>query len=693
MSVSTLAADGTRAAATDASAALIKRADVSGAWPYQAQAATHEYDAATHGYTKFVGTAGNEAAEGEWLLIVSKAGMGPVTQRLTLKKAEWTENKVKHEALRAAPGWASNGEKGDGARAATVEITNAGKGGKNTATPQFTEVKVVLVARTEFVGYACHNHLDGTDYAQFTRDRRDVLYLRGTDKNAATYTGAKLDMGSIATLFHADDRKKRTYLKSAAAAASSWILVYEEQKADLAADAGLLRPYDTAANEYGIMDVYSHLDGIGREHPGTCVEAGVFGHGWANGPLLWNTADAASSTTTRDPLDLDGRQKDWLQSGDVASVPDGVTLAGPTQEGLPNLPAAFVNTAAFKGRFRLWGCSHMRRAISEMTTAWARFKLLDQGTTTRSALFYVPLRDIYVDNKLGQMQGWEYASLDHLKANIFGFIGSRAFFRIEEDGDGRRSVNYIGAAAQFLRSAGALVFGSPPGMGSLYKGVQGTGRKGAITFYIRLDGGENGAANRYLAREFGAYYRQDEDGLGFLNYSRMLETPAGEIPSPGWATGRSMAFYDADQSCVVLRLPSTLEVHKAVLAGREDTPHLDAGVHPGRAFRQPVTHAPDGHLYVMPLAIPGEIQVRGHREVLILARDTGDTALHVQNSGQITMLYRAASSDPWQTYAVPVPRVTVTFIDSVTWGTPRTLASPPEALNGVLQTVAPDYYW
>jgi hypothetical protein len=92
--------------------------------------------------------------------------------------------------------------------------------------------------------------------------------------------------------------------------------------------------YDRVVNDHGygfkrgqttvmsITDIYAAVGDIGRTNPGTLVELSFFSHGWMGGPILVNSCDRFSSSSScfggttkseRDPDDKDPRSfKDFI---------------------------------------------------------------------------------------------------------------------------------------------------------------------------------------------------------------------------------------------------------------------------------------------------------------------------------------------------------------------------------------------
>ncbi|HEX7672112.1 MAG TPA: hypothetical protein VF395_21100, partial [Polyangiaceae bacterium] len=230
------APDGSKLPVTDARVVLGRR-DLLGnsRWPHDDLVATHTH-LADGFYGNFTGKPENEPKEGQWLLVVTKAGMSPVAQRLTLRTSG--------EVLVASPGW--DKARGLGAQAATVSIVNAGPKVKGDAA-KHTTVNAVLFPRTEIVGITGHDDHGNTEYAHMAEGRRNLLFKK-----------KKLDPGVISTLFHANERAVITTVKSAAGDPRSWVEVDRFAEHPLADDAGKKRPDDTVEHELTIMHFYQH---------------------------------------------------------------------------------------------------------------------------------------------------------------------------------------------------------------------------------------------------------------------------------------------------------------------------------------------------------------------------------------------------------------------------------------------------
>lgn len=280
---------------TDANVSIVPRTDVGALeWPFEALRFTHSHQ--QNGFYRAVsGDPADEPGPGEWLLVVAKFGRSPVVQRLTLAE--------KNGVLQATAGWGVGAAGQLSATALTVSIVNYDQV-PGTAPPgpaKQAMVTVRLLERLEMVSMGCVDKtsvgLGGTHFEEFAKGRTHVLFA---DK--------KLNDGVIFTLFTAMTRQKQTFVKSRAPKANEWVLVDDVVKAPVAK--GGKQP--VVGKDLSILDFYAHLNNVGRATPGTVVEAGIFGHAYVLGPIVWNTFDGVASFTARDPGDFDGRSKDWV---------------------------------------------------------------------------------------------------------------------------------------------------------------------------------------------------------------------------------------------------------------------------------------------------------------------------------------------------------------------------------------------
>jgi len=592
---------------------------------------------------------------GEYLLVVRKAGMSPVVQRLTLA--------TKNGALEVLPGWGKT--HGDAQRAATVGITNLGpRADPLDDSPRFATIDVSMMRRTEWVGLASHNHFsrrpppdtDHTRYLPFAEGRRNQLFKART-----------IDKGTICTLLDCQGRRTLVTVKAAKAGHREWVVIHEREKSSLAADKGKKRPSATSNDEIGIEDFYDAIDTIGWLSPDTLVEAGVFGHGWVQGPIVWGTSDFEPSLDRwagrgSSPKDLDGRQKDFFRSG-------GRIYSGPQPRGGAMQSRIGVRDAFRKhGKLYLWGCVHMTNVIAQYTAAWAQLG----KNTPRDEFFSIAFPD----------GGRELATLDDVKRNVAQWIVSSLYGRALEHGDCRGNVSYAGAAAQYLGS-GATVFAAAPGMGSSY-----TIRDNDNVFFIDTNG-ENSIPFKWWKREFAGHFETDADG--FVNYQKLKDAP---LPNPGWRPRRHAILRDEDTSFdhagsqhsdfFVLRLPSGFEL---LLAKRSTN---------NKTFAAPVAHTigkTSGQLYIVRGATLQIVVQRPLGRCALLQPDANlDSALFVDTGGNTSLLEAPTGSKAGvfavRTAAIPVHPATHKWRNDWTVG-----AKASDITDGGLESVTARWYW
>lgn len=654
--------DGAKVPVTDARVTLARRDLLGGSrFPHEDLLPTHSHESDGF-YGIFSGKPEHEPAEGHWLLVVRKNGMSPVAQRLTLSTSG--------DVLIAKAGWAP--ETGLGAQAATVSIANAGKKVKGDVA-QHTTVNVTLFPRLDIVGITGHDD-GGTEFALMADGRRNLLYKR-----------KKIDDGTIATLFHSNQRAVISTIKSARRDPRSWVVVDSFVEHPLDEDAGKDRPKETAAHELSIVNFYEQLDRLGRENPGTVVEAGIFSHSWTMGPIIWNTFDGTSSVTERFSEDTDGRQKDWLPAGQPSEAPTGTVTEGPTMQRFSKLQDAFRKP---DGALRIWGCSHMQNVIREGTVALGKLK----AKRPRDEFFIVsPLTTVLGENFF--VGGEENATLDHIKRLIGKFISGTKYARALETHDFRAVLNYPGAASRLLKTP---VFGAAPGMGSLF------GRQdGEPTFYIDGEAspanvgpkdarGENVALFRWYHLEFGDTFQEDD--LHYVDYQKLR---SAQLPDPGWRTERWATFYDQEQpdravhlgGAVVLRLPSALEVYRRV----------PTATNPVKIFTRPrpfALNGVNGHLYVFSQHVLEVVERRAGATVVMIAPKTEqnlDSAVFVGTDGRTVWLTSPAGKNQFTVTTDPLPVVSSTFFRGSQWLKPRTPLPP--ITDGVIEAVTPRCFW
>ncbi len=414
----------------NASLSIVARDKVGDAtWPYEKLPLTHKYFQNGF-YRALSGKPADEPGAGEWLLVARLGGKSPVVQRITLS--------VKGAVLVADAGWGVPASKQLQNTALTVSIVNyeQKQGAAPPRLPRQTRISAKLLPRQEVVGLACVDRtgssLGGTHFEEFAKSRRDRLFA-----------DEEVNDGVIATILDAKTRMTQIWVKSRAPRAVDWLLLEERQKAP----PPLSVKTPVVGKDLSIVDFYQHLSDVGRVAPGSVIEAGIFGHAYVLGPIVWNTFDRVPSFTKRDPNDFDGRSKDWVPRGAVDTT-------------FRTLHDAFHPT---KGALRAWGCNHMNNVLAEISTAMNAMRM----NVPRDQFFMVtlpPLRD--EDQKLISKVGHENVTLDHLKRSVAQYIVSQKIKHTIEHGDATGVVAYCGAAMQKLH---LRVIGAPPGIGSSFK--------------------------------------------------------------------------------------------------------------------------------------------------------------------------------------------------------------------------------
>lgn len=637
----------------DATVALLTReqsesGDKETSWPYYSVKPTHDHS--KDGF--YVAKSKDPLPLGEYLLVARTDKLTTVVQKLTLE--------AKKGVLVISAGWGK--KRGAKHQAATVSIVNVGPRAEPTSdTPRFATINVALMELTQWVCMACHNHFkhDGTKYMPFARGRRNTLYAKG-----------KINKGTLCSFIDCEARQTRVTVKSASPSRYSWVTIHEKDAENpLADDDGKERPKETAEHELGIEDFYDYVDSIGWIDPGSLVEAGIIGHGWVQGPIVWGTSDfsrgaerwAGGETDGYGtiPMDLDGRQDDFLRFGQ--RTPLGVFKGRALMEGYPMFRDAFRKD----GSYHLFGCVHMNNVIAQCRTAEVH---LGKGKA-RDEFFYVAISE----------GGRIHTTLDFVKRNVALNIVSELLGRPLEHGDCRGIATYPGAASQFLKPI--KVMAAPPGMGSNY------GRNGKDYINLVSGGGENAKPHKWLKAEFADAVEYDD--LNYLNYTKMLDA---ELPDPGWRTERYVLMSDHDTDVLgnfkhaVLRLASGIE---AMLPGDRV---------PRNTFNRPVAHKQDGHeghLFVIRRTVAkGLLQRPNDRLVIMKTKKDNDCAFFVTTSGK-TIYLEAPAGSKVEGFAIYTDELEVfkaeyKFRNDWVVNDPKPLAL---IKDGVIESVKPQFYW
>ena len=549
---------------------LVPRADVNDArWPFADLTATHTegepgvYQAA----------AAPADPTGEFLLVVSGPEKSPTSQRLRVVEGNKVRRSDENGLRRLVPGWESipiikdrekpgysdgpEPAKGKGAIAATISMPRFRHFKGEDIIADRIPIKVVLhpVSDLVFMATADYKNVkepqatnDPLDYRNFADGRRNRMYARRNRResiyrvpketepnfNAELYDEQVngVNPGTVYTLYWCHDRTKVTMLKSREARNSSWVLIDSEEM-PLPAEASATESYfkndkrprnvptraavgsETPADipheayEWSIADFYQELEDRGRETPGSVVEAGLFGHGWYAGPLVWSTSDFEPSFVDRwaggnQPdntgndapaiADLDGRQKDWFR---------------PERDKFPNIIQAFQPG---RGTLGVWGCNHLTAVLSEGRRALARRR---RGVDAQQMVQF-PL--LIADDKGNQADlGTESGSEQHIAKNIEQFFSSVRNERAIERGDARGVAAYCGVTAAFL---GIPTFGAPPGSGASYISSR----------QMEVERFKGEPCIQFMKEVFGGAYQESAEG--YVDYRAMFDI--ADLPDPGW---------------------------------------------------------------------------------------------------------------------------------------------------------------
>ncbi|HSC88201.1 MAG TPA: hypothetical protein VLC09_13050 [Polyangiaceae bacterium] len=575
---------GSTSALGSAEVALVARADLgSSVWPHADLASTHSFQGG-----HFEPNAPEADPEnGEFLLVVQAKGKSPLVQRLTFQK--------KREVVRAEGGW---GKKGPTETAATVSIVNVGLAKKpddgelprqSVITATLHPIQFVISITTPYTDLK-KKTIDA-NYRSFARGRFDFLLDQG-----------RLNPGAIGRTIDCRKRETEIFVKAQHRDANSNVTVGVIPQADPKVDGS-------------IVDFYALIDSIGKSDPGSVIESIVWSHAWHQGPILFNTNDSQEHLVDRDPLDTDGRPKDWHAQGIVA-------------QRFPDLGKAYAKD----GVFRIAGCSHMVNVVREAEKAIERLR----AGASRTSFYEAALPT-----------GWVRTTLDHTKRNIAQFSQAKDFARFSEDGDGAGLCTYLGRAAQALTPT---VMGAPAGCeGNMGHMSSSTGHALPTMMIVQkpfrneqgevIGGLENEILVDYYRREFGSSFEQDE--LNYMNYDKLLTAP---VPDPGWSTERSLSAASGETG-VMLRVASSFIAFRLKKFG---------------SFERPKAHTEGtkkGHLFVAKRCAPDRIDRRIFpdgvtlRILRLVAKAPitdkpleDDVALFVTEAGEVLLRVRAAKT-------------------------------------------------
>lgn len=446
-------------AVTDARVALVNEAARAGKdFPYATIAATHKH--ASDG--KYEPDPAIAAAEGKWVLIVTRKDRSPVVQPLVLKKR-------KDELVVSMP---------DG-RVATLElVVEVATVRGNTVRRATFNVKLYPSSELVFVA--------GTDY--FSKGVEHRHYAEG--RMRILRKAKQIDDGAIQALFACDERAQ-VFLALPSSGNKLIEIARKQTGPRTMADGNVGEDIQPGKKHHTDphLDVtaphfYRYLSQVGRDEPKRVKEAGLFSHSWTGGPILYDTdeAPAFDGAPPRDPDDLDARIKDF----------NATNVAG-----WPDMNKAFADHATF----RVWGCSatrHTRRKMIEMNK-----------NRHKDGTFFT----VNTDEELhggGAPVIWRDERL------------TPEFLRFQIDQE-LRNESYMGAAAARL-GATATVFGAPPGAGSDLWPLLGTPPRSDGLQWMMINTGTYDANYVYMKREFSPEFESLSGTFetGYMNYSKMV---------------------------------------------------------------------------------------------------------------------------------------------------------------------------
>ena len=581
---------------SEAKVALHGRADVGGA----SSLTTPFFESLTPNLTH-VGDGfyepANTPSPGELLLVVTAPGASPVVQRVTLTDVGGF--------LRVAAGWSDPSHPDQNGQVAAVDLVNFKASKANKKPPLRSQVTVKLFPRRELV------FLSGTEFhGQDTDTKRTVWRLFAEGRRNLLRAASGIGDGDLVTMLVCEQRVRRTLVKAATGGPTKWVVIDEFVKSG----AQRTNPFPTKDEpaqpgvDLDILDLYAYLHRIGTDFAKSVAEISIFSHSFFRGPILWDTFESDGTPNfrddpvNRDPNDLDGRAKDWVAGGAVA------TSFG-----------HLADCLASDGFMKVWGCNaeffigqFIRQAEGKLAPAFPH-----------DTMFGVTVVDTHVTDPRISRTTDERCTQAHLLQAIA--------FRV-------RSA-YAGGAASTL---GRRVFGAPTGVGSSM-GARG----GNSVLFINQP--EHRAVYELYDRELGATPMTDADG--YVDFQALV-AKLGSLPTPIWSTERSQIVTDRNKAPT----PDTTFVR--VAAGSGAARRLADG-----AFRREGQHglvdpAKNGHLLIAPFGSFVKIAASPEFDgsLALIGKDTGrDCALYMQEDGVVFLMTRARGATAWAKESRTIP--------------------------------------
>jgi hypothetical protein len=292
--------------------------------PYPKVAATHN----DKGKGKYEPKAPIVPIAGDWVLLVQLKGKAPVVQPLMLSKSAGE--------FRAKP-------KPSAVATVVMKETVRKVGASQVMETSFT-VKLYPAAEIVFIG--------GVDYEKRDISTGWLFYKYGLNRAEVLRREKKLHAGTIVTVFNPSAIQRITRVWGG----KKWVDVEIAKLGD--PKSRVLPPSGSTyvpvkGRDIHIEDFYKYLAEVGKREPKSVKEIGIFSHSYPGGPILYNTGQGTSfsSSPDRDPDDFDARSKDF-NATNFARYKEMKDALAPD------------------ARFTIWGCSattlYKRRSLKSL---------------------------------------------------------------------------------------------------------------------------------------------------------------------------------------------------------------------------------------------------------------------------------------------------------------------------------------
>jgi hypothetical protein len=153
--------------------------------------------------------------------------------------------------------------------------------GKGKAVPKIKNVILVAGFDHEF---------SGAEFSRMCETRRKILIKRHPKLNLK-FTIFDVEKGTVKLKeTDAKGKLKETLVKSFDPVSSSNYDMTTPKKEKV---------FVSGANVMSILDIYSHIQQLGKTEPGSLIEFSIFSHGWIGGPILVNSKVGANDKDAR----------------------------------------------------------------------------------------------------------------------------------------------------------------------------------------------------------------------------------------------------------------------------------------------------------------------------------------------------------------------------------------------------------